>query len=171
MTSSAGAVIRPPQPALENRLSAVGAENRLIGAPRWLGPLASDRAIEVYASTNDVAPGGTVSVHVSTSPAASYRIVVYRLGWYGGVGARRMACLPSCSGSRRGTTEAMPSPEPTGRILAGWPNTDTVTIGRGWVSGYYLVRALLLNGPQSGRSATTYVVVNARRRDSKILIQ
>jgi hypothetical protein len=125
----------------------------------------------VYASTNDVAPGGTVSVHVSTSPAASYRIVVYRLGWYGGVGARRMACLPSCSGSRRGTTEAMPSPEPTGRILAGWPNTDTVTIGRGWVSGYYLVRALLLNGPQSGRSATTYVVVNARRRDSKILIQ
>jgi N,N-dimethylformamidase beta subunit-like protein len=153
------------------RLSAVTAENRRPGTPRWLGPPATARAAEVYASANDVAPGAMVGVHVSTSPAARYRVLVYRLGWYRGVGARRVLCLPSCVGSERGKAEPMPAPEATGRIVAGWPTTDTLKIGRSWVSGYYLIRVLLLDGVQAGNSATTYLVVGAPRRDAAMLIQ
>lgn len=112
-----------------------------------------------------------MAVHVSTSPAARYRVLVYRLGWYAGAGARRVACLPSCVGFEQGTAEAIPASEATGRIVAGWPTTDTLKIGRDWVSGYYLVRALLLDGAQAGKSATTYVVVTSPRHDSKMLIQ
>jgi len=154
-----------------SRLPAVAAENLREGSPGWLGPPATGRAAEVYASATDVAPGDAVAVHVSTSPTARYRIIVYRLGWYHGVGARKVVCLPSCSGSERGTVEAMPASESTGRIVAGWPTTDTLKIGRSWVSGYYLIRVLLLDGAQAGNSATTYVVVNSPRRDSKMLIQ
>ena len=106
-------------------------------------------------------------MHVSTLPEARYRIIVYRLGWYRGVGARKVLCLPSCSTSKRGKAEAMPTPESTGRIVAGWPTTDTLKIGRNWVSGYYLIRVLLLDGTQAGNSATTYLVVNSPGRDSK----
>jgi hypothetical protein len=166
---SGGAELRQQLPG--GHLSAVATENRLVGTPRWLGRPATGRAAEVYASATDAAPGAEVAVHVSTVPEASYRIVVYRLGWYGGVGARRVLCLPSCSGSEVGRAETMPSPEPTGRIVTGWRTTDTLTIGRSWVSGYYLIRVLLLDGPQAGNSATTYVVVNARRRDAKMLVQ
>ena len=155
----------------DGRLPAVAAENLRGGSPGWLGPPATGRAAEVYASATDVAPGGAVAVHVSTLPEARYRIVVYRLGWYHGVGARKVVCLPSCSGSRRGKVEAMPASESTGRIVAGWPTTDTLKIGRSWVSGYYLIRVLLLDGAQTGNSATTYFVVNAPRRGSKMLIQ
>ena len=132
---------------------------------------ATGQAAEVYASATDVAPGGEVAVHVSTLPEARYRIIVYRLGWYRGVGARKVLCLPSCSTSKRGKAEAMPTPESTGRIVAGWPTTDTLKIGRNWVSGYYLIRVLLLDGTQAGNSATTYLVVNSPGRDSKMLIQ
>ncbi|HEX3291860.1 MAG TPA: N,N-dimethylformamidase beta subunit family domain-containing protein [Gaiella sp.] len=169
--SAAG--VTPPREPVTRHLSPVGAENRLLGTPQsqWLGAPAIGRAVEVYASATDVAPGGTVAVHVSTAPVASYRILVYRLGWYRGSGARRLSCIPSCSGSEQGASEEIPSPEPTGRIVADWPTTDTVTIGRDWVSGYYLIRVVLVDGPHVGKSATTYVVVNPRRRDSKILIQ
>src|SRR5262249_36379520 len=122
----------------------VAAENGRAGTPGWFGPRAENRAAEVYASATDASPGSQLAVHVSTVPVASYRIRVYRLGWYGGVGAREVACLPSCSGSERGSAEAIPGPEPTGRIVAGWPVTETVRVGRDWVSGYYLVRVLLL---------------------------
>jgi hypothetical protein len=118
-----------------------------------------------------VAPGGEVAVHVSTLPQARYRIIVYRLGWYDGVGARKVACLPSCSGSERGKAGAMPAPQSTGRIVAGWPTTDTLKVGRSWVSGYYLIRVLLLDGAQAGNSATTYLVVNSPRRDATMLMQ
>jgi hypothetical protein len=146
-------------------------ENRRAGTPGWLGPSATNRAAEVYASATDVAPGGSVAVHVSTSPAARYRVLVYRLGWYAGAGARRVACLPSCVGFEQGTAEAIPASEATGRIVAGWPTTDTLKIGRDWVTGYYLIRVLLLDGAQAGKSATTYVVVTSPRRNSKMLIQ
>jgi N,N-dimethylformamidase beta subunit-like, C-terminal len=168
-----GARARQPQPRVLSggHLSAVAAENLRAGSPGWLGPPATDRAAEVYASAADVLPGATVGVHVSTSPVARYRILVYRLGWYHGVGARRVACLPSCTGSKRGTAGPLPTPEPTGRIIADWPTTDVLRTERNWVSGYYLIRVLLLDGPQTGNSATTYVVVDARKRSSKMLIQ
>ena len=44
------------------------------------------RAIEGYASEASALPGDTLQFHVSTSPAAPYRIELYRLGWYGGAG-------------------------------------------------------------------------------------
>src|SRR5262245_36769462 len=160
---------RQPTPGVLPR--SVAAENGRAGTPGWLGPLATNRAAEVYASATDASPGSELAVHVSTVPVASYRVLVYRLGWYGGVGAREVACLPSCSGSERGSAEAIPGPELTGRIVAGWPVTDTVRVGRDWVSGYYLIRVLLVDGPQAGSSATTYFVVTSPRRTSRMLIQ
>jgi hypothetical protein len=138
-------------------------ENRRPGAPAgWLRPAAGGRTIEGYASAVSARPGDSVALHVSTVPAARYRVVVYRLGWYQGLGARRIGCLPSCTGDEQGSPQAVPAPDPTtGRLDAGWPVTDTFRVPPDAVSGYYLVEFVLTTGPESGAAALTYVVVRA----------
>jgi hypothetical protein len=137
-------------------------ENRRQGTSDWQGPAADRGGIEGYAEPS-VVPGGALHFHVSTSPAASYEIRVYRLGWYGGSGARLVATLQG-SGS--------PQPRTAGPSGAGWPITQTLTVPSDWVSGYYLVRFVLTSGPQAGRATSTIVVVRAPPpRRSRILVQ
>jgi hypothetical protein len=141
----------------------VQVENRKPGAPAgWLRPAAGGRAIEGYASAVSALPGGRVTLHVSTVPAARYRVVVYRLGWYQGLGARRIACLPRCTSDEQGSPQPVPSPDPvTGRVVAGWPVTDALQVPADAVSGYYLVEFVLTSGPSAGNAALTYVIVRA----------
>ncbi|HEY8644742.1 MAG TPA: N,N-dimethylformamidase beta subunit family domain-containing protein [Gaiellaceae bacterium] len=158
----------PPAPPAPPPPPAVVTENALPGTADWLGPAASGRAAEVYASATDAMPGDSVTLHVSTAGGASYRVLVYRLGWYGGVGARQVACLPSCGGAEQGVQQPMNT---GGDMHAGWPTTDTLAVDPSWVSGYYLIRVLLLDGPQPGKSATTYLIVNSPKPNATMLIQ
>jgi hypothetical protein len=151
--------------------TAIQVENANAGSPGWLGTDNRDQSIEVYASATDALPGDSVDVHVSTRPAARYRLMVYRLGWYGGIGARLVSCLPGCQSASVGEPESVPAPDATGYINAGWPVTNHLQIASEWVSGYYLIRALLLDGPDAGQSATTFLVVRQRHSHSAILVQ
>ena len=146
--------------APQANLNPVQAENRKQGTPGWLLPAANGRSIEGYAAAVSALPGDGVALHVSTVPAARYRVLVYRLGWYGGVGARRIACLPGCSTDEQGAPQTVPAPDPnTGRLDAGWPVTDTLRVPGDAVSGYYLVEFTLTSGPKAGSAALTYLVV------------
>jgi hypothetical protein len=131
-------------------------ENALPGDRGWLHAAPDGRAIEGYASEPSVQPGDAIHFHVSTTPAESYRIDVYRLGWYGGLGARLVACLPTCSTYDGGAPYDVPVPDVNGEVAAGWPVTDQLTVPSAWVSGYYLVDYVLTSGRrQDGpRSAT-----------------
>lgn len=151
--------------------SPVVLENARSGTAGWLGPEATGRAAEVYASAIDAMPGDTVDLHVSTQPESMYRVLIYRLGWYGGVGARQVACIPGCSEGKLGATQPIPGIEPDGRVAANWPVTGSFTVDPAWVSGYYLIRVLLLSGAQEGSSATTYLIVNAPNPTSHMLVQ
>src|SRR5689334_8186385 len=70
-------------------------ENALTGTNGWEVPQADTPNIDGYTTTTSVAPGGTIGFRVSTNPAAAnnYRIRIYRLGWYNGLGARLVACV------------------------------------------------------------------------------
>lgn len=154
------------------KLNQIARENLKQGTRGWLGPIVQDRGAEVYASATDALPGDTVSLYVSTTPAAQYRVVVYRLGWYHGAGARQVACLPSCNGAVTGVAEPMPAANPTtGEIVAGWPMTQQLNVGSRWVTGYYQVRVLLLSGPEAGQSAVTYIIVRQPKSHSAMLVQ
>src|ERR1044071_4365185 len=66
----------------------VQTENAKPGTTAWrLTNPATAREIEGYASLTSVNRGGTITLFVNTA-AASYTIEVYRMGWYGGAGAR-----------------------------------------------------------------------------------
>jgi hypothetical protein len=156
--------VPPPNP--------VAVENLKPGTPGWLGAQVTDRGAEVYASQTDAIPRDRVDLHVSTTPAASYRVLVYRLGWYHGVGGRQVACVPSCTGSEAGTPQPVPPPDATtGEIAANWPTTDSVAFGRKWVTGYYAVRVLLTSGPEAGKSGYTYVILRQPASRTPMLVQ
>ena len=150
-------------------------ENALAGSWDWQRALASPApagSIDGYLGAASAAPGATVTVHASTSPAATFRAEVFRVGYYGGVGGRFMACAPDCSGSVQGAPQTTPSPESgTGRIRADWPVSTSFTVGSDWVSGYYVVNFVLTSGPNSGRATWTPLIVTAPpERDKQILV-
>lgn len=159
MLASAGPAAALPAPPAP---TAIQVENAQPGTTAWQGETSG--RIEVFASETGAAPGGTIHVHVSTSPAARYRVEVYRLGWYGGDGGRRVACSPACDADEQGQPQRPPPAPPyvagiaDPPLRAPWPVTDSVPVGA-WTSGYYLVRAVLTTGPDAGRGADTFVVV------------
>ncbi len=167
--------------------TAIQTENALPGTPGWRLPDAPYpssaqsyaglvTSIDGYTVEQSVAPGGTVELHVAVAtPGLTYRIKVYRLGWYGGAGARGKACVPvDCASSRTGVVQPAtpPAMDPaTGEVEADWPVTDTIAVGDDWVSGYYVAMLELTNGPDAGRARWVPFVVRAPGSRSAALVQ
>jgi len=132
-------------------------ENRRAGTRAWWeAEHAPAAAIEAYTTQTSCLPGGRIELCVSTTPAARYEIVVYRLGWYGGDGGREELRLPSNIGLPR------TAPEPdavTGATRADWDVSDVVLIAPDAVSGHWLAQLRLLSGPHAGTVALVPFVV------------
>jgi hypothetical protein len=121
-----------------------------------------------------VGPGQTVHLHVGAPAGTRYRIEVYRLGWYGGVGARLLACAPlNCVSDEPAVAQpAAPAPDPTtGYLDAGWSVTDVVPVGSNWVSGEYVAKMLTTAGPGVGKMKMLPFVVRETTPTSPILVQ
>ena len=148
----------------------VRAENLHRGSRAWRIKRLPPHVLEGYASQVSVAPGEQLRLHVSVVAGARYRVRVFRIGWYGGTGGRSMRC---CGRPHTGALQTIPRPVPaTGLLALRWPVTDTVRVGRDWVSGYYVANLVLASGPQAGRGTTVpFVVRTARDRRATILVQ
>lgn len=165
-------------PARTATRSAIWRENQKPGNWKWLAGAAPNGTIEGYGSQLSVVAGQTVDLHVRTDPAAPYRVAVYRLGWYGGAGARLVACEPSCPGKRRGESRhgrprPMPPMDPsTGELSASWPVTDRIHTRRDWVSGEYLAQLVIARGRDRGLARWIPFVVRPSRPDpNSILVE
>jgi len=102
----------------------------------------TDTTIRGYADQVSVNHGGTITFFVSTAQP-SYTLDVYRMGWYGGSGAR----LITSAGRLPGQNQAVPTPDPTtGMIAAGWQPSYTLNTTSTWTSGVYLAKLTAANG-------------------------
>jgi len=165
---------RATRTPLATQANPIPRENLRPGSTSWsLDQTARRRRIEGYASEVSVLPGQKVHFHISTSPAARYRIVLYRLGWYRGKGARIVACVPGCFTDRKGRARRRPRPaRRTGLVRARWPVTDTYRFPRSAVSGIFLAKLELARGRARGK--VTYIPLIVRERPSRrsaILLQ
>jgi hypothetical protein len=151
----------------------VQTENSLGGTQpsEWLQPATPPTSIEGWASEISVLPGEQVHLHVSTRDGDRYTVELYRLGWYGGLGARRVTCLPSCGGDKTG--QHFGASIQNGLIRADWPVTDTLTIPATAVSGYYYVLLRVTSGGDDtgARGYVAFVVRDPPSRRSQILVQ
>lgn len=119
-----------------------------------------------YVTRTSVRSGDSVAVHVGGAVATRYVMRIYRLGWYGGAGARRIACVRRC--------RELDSPAETisGVLTPRWPVAARFRVGRTWTSGYYLVQLRIAAGPYRGRGSVVPLIVRETGpHESAILVQ
>src|SRR5258708_6073569 len=123
-------------------------ENLKPGTTDWqLTNPADNRQIEGYASLTSVPQHRFIDLFVSTADA-TYTLSIYRMGWYGGTGSRRVLgpkTLP-------GMLQVTPDPDPvTGIVECHWIRPFEIQIPYSWLSGIYLAK---LHGNDSGRKTS-----------------
>src|SRR5688572_17642894 len=92
------------------------------------------KGIEAYASRTSVKAGDTLDVHVSTYPANKYSASIYRMGYYGGAGARLVRSL----GPLQGTVEPTPEDGARNLVECKWKVGFSLDIPADWLSGVYI---------------------------------
>jgi hypothetical protein len=162
-----------PQPSIADaRTNPTILENRRAGTADWeIARPALDHEIEGYASKTSVNGGETIDLFVSTI-AAEYSIDVFRMGWYGGLGARQVAGPID----RPGIAQPMPLPDTaTGLIECRWDDPfhlDTRDAAGPWPSGVYLARLTVVDASLDRRKQSFIVfVVREDDRASALVFQ
>lgn len=156
----AGASAAVPAPSVAGA-NPVQRENSLPGTPGWEIPADAGTFIRGYASETSIAPGQSFHLHVAAPPGARYRVLVYRLGWYGGVGGRLIMCVPGCGSSRAAIAQPPPAaPDPaTGLFRVPWRVTDQLEVPAGAVSGYYEAELQIVGGAHAGAVGSVPLIV------------
>jgi hypothetical protein len=136
-------------------------ENSRPGSPGWEIPAGAGTVITGYASQASVVPGQSFDLHVAAPAGSHYRVLVYRLGWYQGVGGRLITCVPGCRSSHAAITQPRPTaPDSvTGLLRADWRVTDRVEIPPDAVSGYYEAKLEIVAGARAGAVGSVPMIV------------
>jgi hypothetical protein len=136
-------------------------ENSRPGSPGWEIPASAGTVITGYASETSIAPGQSFHLHVAAPAGSHYRVLVYRLGWYQGVGGRLITCVPGCRSSRARIAQP-PATTPdsvTGLLRADWRVTDLAEIPPDAVSGYYEAKLEIVAGTGKGAVGSVPLIV------------
>ena len=151
------ACARAPEPGPGGPASAtrgrVLAENSRQGNRDWeLSNPATGREIEGYASAASVRAGDSIAFHVSAR-SGRFDTRIYRLGWYGGAGARLVSSIRGTPGAPREVPEPR---QQDGLVACRWPVSLRVRTGTDWLTGVYLAR---LTDAGTGKQAFVPFVV------------
>ncbi len=166
--ATAGTALALPLVGIKN--NAVGAEvrsdrvrqeNALPGTSDWMltRPIVdednSNRSsrIEGFCSKPSVRPGESLDLKVSTRPASTFSVDIYRLGYYQGKGGRHMATL----GPFRGSPQAIPPVGEQRLRECDWEVATQLKIPSDWLSGVYVGK---LTAEKEG--AQSYVIFIVR---------
>jgi hypothetical protein len=152
--------------------SLIRSENQKPGATDWqLTRVRLDRSqgfrsplIEGYCSHQSVEAGQTITFHVSTNPPARFTVEIFRMGYYGGRGARLMFTL----GSVQGKKQPDPPVGPNRVRECHWESSASLKIPADWPSGVYLGR-LTTNAESTDKpywqSFVVFIVRDSRPAD------
>ena len=145
----------------------IACENQLGGTPQseWDVDGAGDPALQGFSTEFSVNAGEIVRFKIDTT-APTFHIDIYRLGYYGGLGARRIHRLTSLAGRLQ-----PPCMTDRSRALVdcgNWSESASWQIPAGAVSGIYLAR--LARDDTQGASHIVFVVRNDARA-SDVLVQ
>jgi hypothetical protein len=143
----------------------VVSENARPGTADWqLSRPATKREIEGYASATSVPRGGTIALYVNTR-STTYLLEVFRVGWYEGLGARRVFGPVTVAG----TVQAEPAMQAaTGLVDCAWADPYVLATDDTWTSGVYLAR---LTANDSGAQSYIVFVVRDDDRAADLLFQ
>ena len=149
-------------------------ENRLDGSNDWqLTRVRVDAGefrspwIEGYCSRQSVKAGETIDVCVSTSPARAFKFELFRMGYYGGRGARLVKSIDRIEGK----TQAVPEPGDRNIHECQWEPSLSLTISKEWLSGVYLGRLTTIPEGQEAYWQSYVIFIVTDDRPAGILFQ
>jgi hypothetical protein len=126
------------------------------------------RVIEGYCSHQSIEAGQTLAIMASSNPPGGFRIEIFRMGYYGGAGARLMTTL----GPFDGKTQPDPPVGPNRLRECKWEPCTELKIPADWPSGVYLGR--LTRTPESSviHAWQSFIVFVVRdRRNADVMFQ
>lgn len=126
--------------------------------------------IEGYCSHQSIAAGQTLSIFVSTEPARQFHIDIYRMGYYGGAGARHMTTLGPLTGKTQPVPEMGPAPARLRECR--WEPSAVLKIPEDWPTGVYLGKLTTIPAAKSEPYWQSYVIFIVRdERPADVLFQ
>lgn len=164
----------PPGAAGES--TPITRENARPGATDWqltyvrIEPASGYRApgIEGYCSRQSLAAGETLEFMVSADPPCRFTIDLFRMGYYGGRGARHLTTL----GPFDGAPQTVPESGPRRLRECRWPVAARLVIPADWPSGVYLGRLSREPRPDGTGPWQSYVIFIVRDdRPADVLFQ
>lgn len=171
-----GSAGEQPRSAAPRNPALIAEENARPGAIDWqLTYVRLDRTdgyrspgVEGYCSRQSVGAGEKLDIMISAQPAGEVTIDIFRMGYYGGLGARRMTTLGPVACSTQ------PLPEVGERRLreCRWEPAVSLTIPDDWPSGVYLGRLSRVPRADGTVPWQSYVVFIVRdERPADVLFQ
>ena len=145
-------------------MSPIQRENTKRGTTEWKITQPSQGAeIAGFASLTSVQAGQVIKLYISTSDS-TFSVDLYRMGWYQGLGGRKILGPIR----RKGMLQTTPPPDPnTGLVECNWTSQISLKTGRNWTSGFYLAKLTA----QSGAQSYIIFVVRNDSRPSALLFQ
>jgi len=149
--------------------NAIEAENCLPGNPSgdWQINYSGDATLQGFATSMSVNVGQTIGFKIKTT-ASRYTIGIFRMGYYGGQGARNVAnILPSAALPQ---TQPACLTDPATKLLdcGNWALSASWTVPANAVSGIYIA---VLVRPDTGGASAIYFVVRDDSSHSDLLFQ
>ncbi len=144
--------------ACANPANSTVAENCLPGTAGWLD-IETTPSIEIFVGDDSVNIGRRLDFYVS-SQSPMFDLKIYRIGYYGGIGARLVHEKPNLSASPQ--PECIRVEDVGLRSCSNWRSSYTLTIPADWVSGVYAVQVL-----QPGTNIGNETVFTVRQDDRK----
>ncbi|GAA4957271.1 hypothetical protein GCM10023205_19460 [Yinghuangia aomiensis] len=136
-------------------------ENSKTGTARatWDVTGSGSSSIQGYATEISINVGETVHFKVDT-PANAYRLDIYRLGYYGGNGARKITSVTPSVPLPQNQPDCNTDNSTTGLVDCGnWAESASWAVPSDAVSGYYIAKLVRTDGT-TGASHIAFVVRN-----------
>jgi len=126
--------------------------------------------IEGYCSQQSYRVGETLRISVSSDPARRFHLDVYRMGYYGGKGARLVRRWEALQGKTQPVPALGPLP---GRLReCRWEPSVEVTVPDDWLSGVYLGKLTTVPESKSEPYWQSYVIFVVRDdRQADVMFQ
>lgn len=149
--------------------NAITIENALAGTPQSTWDVTSqDTSIMGFATDISVDQGQTVNFKIDDKSRVAYRIDIYRMGYYQGNGARKIATIASSATQKT----AQPAPltnAQTGLVDAGnWSVTASWAVPATAVSGIYFGKVIR---EDTGGASLIYFIVRDDDGQSDVIFQ
>jgi hypothetical protein len=144
----------------------IAVENARAGTTSWeIGAQKGD-TIAGFADHTSAQAGQTVRLYVSTA-AAQFHVDVYRMGYYGGAGARLVASSAEVPGVQQPACPVTPGVNMV--TCSAWTSSVSFTVNPSWVEGDYLFKLVADPGQSSYVPLTvtdpsdnsTYLAINS----------